>query len=134
VVDSRPELEGAELRRFAASLFAAYVAPDLLDAVRAARIGLIEARDRTEPCAAAAFTDALRVLDDVARVMTSGQRAAAPVDPGPLPPAPEPRAPISYLTPRALGRRGPRAREGGAALAHGAPASGEGVASSAIGG
>ena len=42
VVDSRPELEAAELRRFASVLFAEYVARDLADRLAAARSRLQE--------------------------------------------------------------------------------------------
>src|SRR5215468_10521770 len=56
VIDSRPELEAGELRRFASVLFAEYVARDLADRLAAARHWLSEARDRAwggDPAAAA---------------------------------------------------------------------------------
>ena len=43
VIDSRPELEAGELRRFASVLFAEYVARDLADRLAAARSRLQEA-------------------------------------------------------------------------------------------
>jgi len=46
VIDSRPELEAGELRRFASVLFAEYVARDLADRLATARGRLQEARDR----------------------------------------------------------------------------------------
>ena len=56
VIDSRPELEAGELRRFASVLFAEYVARDLADRLAAARRQLEEARDRargSDPAAGA---------------------------------------------------------------------------------
>jgi hypothetical protein len=46
VIDSRPELEAGELRRFASVVFAEYVARDLGDRLATARSRLQEARDR----------------------------------------------------------------------------------------
>src|SRR5262245_48075331 len=46
VIDSRPELEAGELRRFASVVFAEYVARDLADRLGAARSRLQEVRDR----------------------------------------------------------------------------------------
>ena len=73
VVDSRPELEAAELRRFASVLFAEYVTRDLADRLAAARNRLQEARDRAgggDPASGelvAALDGALSAIDDLAR-------------------------------------------------------------------
>ena len=73
VVDSRPELEAAELRRFASVLFAEYVARDLADRLAAARSRLQEARDRAgggDPASGelvAALDGVLSASDDLAR-------------------------------------------------------------------
>jgi hypothetical protein len=73
LVDSRPELEAAELRRFASVLFAEYVARDLADRLAAARRRLQEARDRVgggDPASGelvAALDGALSGIDDLAR-------------------------------------------------------------------
>jgi hypothetical protein len=45
VIDSRPELEAGELRRFASVVFAEYVAPGLADRLEAARGRLEETED-----------------------------------------------------------------------------------------
>jgi hypothetical protein len=61
VIDSRPELEAGELRRFASVLFAEYVARDLADRLAAARGRLQEVRDRArggDPGAGAPSGDA----------------------------------------------------------------------------
>jgi hypothetical protein len=80
VVDSRPELEAAELRRFASVLFAEYVARDLSDRLAAARSRLQEARDRAgggDPASGelvAALDGVLSAIDDLARSDPSLQR------------------------------------------------------------
>ena len=80
VVDSRPELEAAELRRFASVLFAEYVARDLADRLAAARRQLQEARDRVaggDPASGelvAALDGVLSAIDDLARSDPSLQR------------------------------------------------------------
>ena len=79
VVDSRPELEAAELRRFASVLFAEYVARDLADRLAAARSRLQEARDRAgggDPASGelvAALNGVLSAIDDLARSDPSPQ-------------------------------------------------------------
>jgi hypothetical protein len=101
VIDSRPELEAGELRRFASVLFAEYVARGLADPLAVARGRLQEARDRAcagDPAAGApggaaigreaeapgaliaALEAALRAIDDL---------AAAVAIPEPLPVAVE---------------------------------------------
>jgi hypothetical protein len=78
LVDSRPELEAAELRRFASVLFAEYVARDLADRLAAARHQLQEARDRVsggDPASGelvAALDGALSGIDDLARSALNG--------------------------------------------------------------
>jgi hypothetical protein len=98
VIDSRPELEAAELRRFASVVFAEYVAPDLVDRLGAARSRLQEARDQARgvdpavgPAAGpapggdlvAALDGALRAIDDLVAAV------AIPVAPEAEPEAPE---------------------------------------------
>ena len=106
VVDSRPELEAAELRRFASVLFAEYVARDLADRLAAARSRLQEARDRAEggdPASGelvAALDGVLSAIDDLARSDPSLQmrsnRGALPL--------------VTIRTPRKRSRRSERAR------------------------
>jgi hypothetical protein len=77
VIDSRPELEAGELRRFASVRFAEYVGRDLAARLEAARTQLREARSRgASRELIAALDGALRAIDDV---------AAAVAVPGPLP-------------------------------------------------
>jgi hypothetical protein len=85
VVDSRPELEGSELRRFASVLFAEYVARDLGDRLGAARLRLQEARDRGGDDLAGVLDGALQAIDDLTA-------AIAVPEPEPDPAAPQMRA------------------------------------------
>lgn len=83
VVDSRPELEAGELRRFASALFAEYVARDLGDRLAAARGQLQDARERTRSRElTSALEGALRAIDQLTAVI--------PPWPAPLPADAEP--------------------------------------------
>src|SRR5215475_1117558 len=67
VIDSRPELEARELRRFASAVFTEYVATGLAAQLSAAQRRLREARDLASgsgDALAAALDAALRALDD----------------------------------------------------------------------
>ena len=70
VIDSRPELEAAELRRFASVVFAEYVGHDLAARLAVARARLCEVRDRAADRAlgdelTATLDGALRAIEDV---------------------------------------------------------------------
>lgn len=65
VVDSRPELEAGELRKFAAAVFTEYVARGLAAQLDAARLRLREARELA-PAASEAIDAALRAIDEAA--------------------------------------------------------------------
>src|SRR5215510_1471605 len=65
VIDSRPELEAGELRKFASAVFTEYVARDLAAQLDAARLRLREARELA-PAAGGAIDAALRAIDDAA--------------------------------------------------------------------
>ena len=98
VIDSRPELEAGELRRFASVLFAEYVARDLADRLAAARGRLQEARDRVgggDPGAGAssghaaapapgelvaALDRALRAIDELAVAVAIPEPLPVPVE------------------------------------------------------
>jgi hypothetical protein len=71
VVDSRPELEAAELRRFARVVFAEYAAGDLAARLETARSRLRDARDRAGDELVAAVDGALQAIDDVAAAVTA---------------------------------------------------------------
>ena len=123
VIDSRPELEAGELRRFASVIFTEYVGRDLVARLAAAREALHAAHDRF---AGGAIDDALRAIDSAVAAATapasisSGMELEAEVEPEPEP-EPEPttlaprvltgRQPYQSLRPI---RRGKRAREGSA--------------------
>jgi hypothetical protein len=114
VIDSRPELEAGELRRFASVLFAEYVARDLADRLAAVRGRLQEARDRAgggDPAAGAsqvgsggpadpapgelvaALDGALRAVDALAAAVAIPEPLPVPVeiDPDALEDEPAPR-------------------------------------------
>ena len=125
VVDSRPELEAGELRRFASVLFAEYVGRDLAARFEAARIRLREARDRASGGELIATLDrALRALDDVAAAVAGtealpepalGLEADAEDDPDPEPPIALPALTGCQPYPLLAGRkitRGTPAKEG----------------------
>lgn len=103
VIDSRPELEAGELRRFASVVFAEYVAPDLADRLAAARSRLQEARDRArggDPAAGApggapigpaadparggelvaALDGALRAIEDLAAAVAIPEPLPVPLE------------------------------------------------------
>jgi hypothetical protein len=96
VIDSRPELEAGELRRFASVLFAEYVARDLADRLAAARGRLQEARDRavgggpavgapSGPAADPAPGDLVAALDRALRAIDELAVAVAIPEPLPVP-------------------------------------------------
>ncbi len=81
VIDSRPELEAGELRRFASVVFAEYVAPGLADRLEAARGRLQEARDRAPGDELIAALDgALRAIDDLAVAVAIPEPLPEPVE------------------------------------------------------
>ncbi|HMG57185.1 MAG TPA: hypothetical protein VK601_26980 [Kofleriaceae bacterium] len=84
VIDSRPELEAGELRRFASVMFAAYVAPELARRLDAAQLRLREARAQ----AAALGGELAAALD--AALAALGELAAAVAIPAPVVELPEP--------------------------------------------
>ena len=84
VIDSRPELEAGELRRFASVMFAAYVAPELARRLDAAQLRLREARAQ----AAAPGGELAAALD--AALAALGELAAAVAIPAPVVELPEP--------------------------------------------
>jgi hypothetical protein len=106
VVDSRPELEAAELRRFASAVFTEYVARGLAAQLDAARLRLREARELA-PAAGGAIDAALCAIDEAAAaiavpapepiVVPDPEREieAAAVAPGP---APAPVGPVREFT------------------------------------
>src|SRR5215470_7377043 len=137
VVDSRPELEAGELRRFASAVFTEYVARGLAAQLDAARLRLREARGLApdDAALAAALDGALRALDGAAAVVAvpapepivvpdvEPELEAAQVDDAAGAPAPEPVAPagpVRELTglrpylPLKPSRRRTRACESGA--------------------
>ncbi|HEY6177783.1 MAG TPA: hypothetical protein VIX73_25180 [Kofleriaceae bacterium] len=126
VVDSRPELEAGELRRFASAVFTEYVARDLAAQLDAARLRLREASDLASGSGAlaAALDGALRALDGAATAIAVP--APEPIvvpDPEPevevaeVDAAPAPATPVRELTglrpylPLKPSRRGKRACE-----------------------
>ena len=104
VCDSHPELAAGELRAFVSALFAEYLGPHLVTRLTAARALLRAAREGE--ATTTALDDALRALDDVARVMTE---AGAIEDPQ-LPPLPLPRVAHRAYTPLSGPRQTRRAR------------------------
>jgi hypothetical protein len=92
VMDSRPELEGNELRRFASVLFAEYVARDLSDRLGAARLRLQEARDRAGDDLTGALDGALHAIDELTAAITVPDPAPDPDPAAPQMPAPGPSA------------------------------------------
>jgi hypothetical protein len=117
VIDSRPELEAGELRRFASVVFAEYVAPDLADRLATARGRLQEARDRArggEPAAgapggaaigrdAAAPGELVAALEDALRAIDALAAAVAIPEPLPVPVEVDPEAPDGEPAPAELG-------------------------------
>lgn len=103
VIDSRPELEAGELRRFAAVLFAEYVGRDLADRLAAARCQLADARDAAgDP--RAALDGALRAIDELTAAMTVPASAQL-IAPEPEPPA----EPVDALPPPGVPQAAPEA-------------------------
>jgi hypothetical protein len=87
VVDSRPELEGSELRGFATALFKTYVAAPLIDRLDDARAKLDELRGKLAAldggaALLAALDDSVRSVDEVQRAMSAPIVEAKP-DPKP---------------------------------------------------
>lgn len=103
VIDSRPELEAGELRRFASVLFAEYVAPGLADRLKTARLRLCEARDRapgTAAALAAALDGALAAIDDLAAAVAIPERSVEPPEAEPdREPVPQPTAEPAPVAP-----------------------------------
>jgi hypothetical protein len=94
VVDSRPELEGGELRGFATALFNTYAAAPLVDQLGDARGKLVALRGKLAKLAAApaegsalvaVLEDALRSVDAVRRVLSAPVTEARPRKPPPIP-------------------------------------------------
>jgi hypothetical protein len=71
VIDSRPELAAAELRRFARVVFAEYVAGEVAARLETARSRLREARGRARGELAAAVDGALQAIEDVAAAVAA---------------------------------------------------------------
>ena len=87
-VDSRPELEGSELRVFAAALFAAYAAPPLVGRLDAARAKICDVRDKLALAGAAdellaALDGSLCAIADARTGLTAGVPSAALTSQGP---------------------------------------------------
>lgn len=145
VIDSRPELEAGELRRFASAVFTEYVGRDLAVRLSAARRRLREARDAAGRAGTldggfiAALDGALAALDDAAAAVAVPPPVAIESEPEPEPEpaltlepafAPPPPPAVRELTgrvpylPLRPGRRGKRAGEGSSLVWHsgGAPA------------
>jgi hypothetical protein len=94
VIDSRPELEADELRRFASVVFAEYVARDLADRLAAVRRRLLEVCDRASGAELGeALAGALGAIDDLAQAVAIPEPLPVPVEvdpeaddePAPLP-------------------------------------------------
>ena len=125
VVDSRPELEAGELRKFASAVFTEYVARGLAAQLDAARLRLREARELA-PAAGGAIDAALRAIDEAAAAIAvpapepivvpdperEVEAAVVAVGPGPAPVAPvrEFTGLVPYL-PLKPSRRGKRVSE-----------------------
>jgi len=118
VVDSEPELAGAELRGFALVLFAAYVGTTLTTRLASARKKIGGVRDQLAATAGAdellaALDGSLSAIEDVAQVMTAVEAAIAP---GPEPAMPEPEATMRALyTANGRRRKPTRAKRAGEA-------------------
>jgi len=81
VIDSRPELEADELRRFASVVFAEYVARDLADRIAAVRGRLREVCDRASGGElGAALAGALGAIDDLAAAVAIPEPVPVPVE------------------------------------------------------
>jgi hypothetical protein len=94
VIDSRPELEAGELRRFASVVFAEYVARDLADRLAAVRGRLREVCDRAAGTELpAALADALAAIDDLAAAVAIPEPLPVPVEVDPDAPEDEDGAP-----------------------------------------
>ncbi|HEX4417016.1 MAG TPA: hypothetical protein VH165_03910 [Kofleriaceae bacterium] len=94
VVDSRPELEGGELRGFATALFNTYAAAPLVEQLADARGKLAALRGKLAKLApeeeegaalVAGLEDALRSVDAVRRVLSAPVTEARPRKPPPIP-------------------------------------------------
>lgn len=123
VVDSRPELEASELRRFVSALFATYVGAQLATRLEAACRKVGGVRDKLATTAGAdellaALDGSLCAIEDVKHLMTAAGTPIMP-DPEPAKPPepPERPEPPTYSVPAAYGRftkpkRAKRAGEG----------------------
>jgi hypothetical protein len=107
VIDSRPELEAGELRRFASVVFAEYVARDLADRLAAARSRLLEACDRASGGElGAALAGALGAIDDLAAAVAIPEPLPVPVEVDPEALEDDEPAPLRHHAPGAPGASG----------------------------
>lgn len=88
--DSRPELQGGELRALATALYAAYVAPQVKRRLTTGRDRVTEARAKLaaaggDATVIAALDAALRALVDVDDAMTTAISSTTPLDRHPDP-------------------------------------------------
>ena len=98
VIDSRPELEAGELRRFASALFATYAGAPLAARLASVCTRLGGVRDQLAATAGAgellaALDDSLAAVEDVKRVMTAAAAIASDPDPEPAQPPESPELP-----------------------------------------
>jgi len=129
VIDSRPELEAGELRRFASTLFTEYVGRDLAARLGAARLALQASREHAGDELAATLDGALHAIDDVAAAMPvpdpDGDPAPPPASEVEVEVAPAPEAsapwPVRELTGRQPYRPLKQAARGKRACERGLP-------------
>jgi hypothetical protein len=123
VIDSRPELEAGELRRFAVALFATYVGAQLATRLESARKKIGDVRDTLAATAGgdellAALDGSLNAIEDVHDVITAAGSAIAPDAERAAPASGTPSAPTMHAVATAEGwfkrlRSGRRAGERG---------------------
>ena len=121
VVDSRPELEAGELRRFAVAVFATYVGAQLATRLESAHKKIGDVRDTLAATAGsddllAALDGSLNAIEDVQDVITAAGTAIAPGVERATSSSETPSAPSMYAVATAEGwfkrlRSGRRARE-----------------------
>lgn len=144
VIDSRPELEAGELRRFASAVFTEYVGRELAALLRTAQARLRDAGGRRGAARAAAIADALAAVTAAAAAiavpvpepvmveldadgdldaLTAARIDAAPAPIGPRPGGEPPPRVFTGLTPYPplKPRRGKRACESSSLRWAGAP-------------
>lgn len=98
VVDSRPELEAGELRRFASVLFATYAGPPLIERLASACTKLGEVRDQLASAAGenalvAALDASLATVEDLKQALTAATTVASDPASAEPPEPPEPAEP-----------------------------------------